>query len=208
MTELIIIYEHGHRICTFTSTLLSDVAGPAPQSRTAELAGIYFEARSDHEGTARIELTTALDGNMLNAPKTEAFFLISAALKKSRSWNKLTYDTQMKFEPYLRAKTAAAKVRISRLEKIREFTRICRVATESADRNIITTEEALTRIVNALPPKKTIQLECESNPEIISVIRNIERYSRFSRDPKYSQIFRDYLAYIVMNNSSNRREDL
>ena len=199
MTELIILYEYGHRICTFTSTLLSDV--PGIQSKTAELAAIYFESRSDHEGTARIELTTALDGNIYSAPRTEAFFLISAALKKSHTWEKLSYETQLKFEPYLRAKTAAAKVRINRLERIREFTRICRVATESADRNIITTEEALTRIVEALPPKNSVKLECESNPEIISVIRSVERYSRFSRDPKFTLIFNDYLAYIAMHNS-------
>ncbi len=201
MTELIILYEYGHRICTFTSTLLTEVANPGVRSRSAELAAIYFESRSDHEGTARIELTTALDGNVFSAPRTEAFFLLSAALKKAHSWDKLSYETQKKFEPYLRAKTAAAKVRIARLERIREFTRICRVATESADRNIITTEEALTRIVEALPPKQSVQLECESNPEIITVIRNIERYSRFSRDPKYSEIFREYLADIAMHNS-------
>lgn len=193
MTDLIVVYEYGVRICTFTSTMLSDPDASGVPSRTAELVRGFFDSHSAVDGKVHIELATALRGEILDARRTEVFFLIAAALIKSGAWYALSAETRRAFSPYIRARKAAAKIRIARLGRLREFVRVCRVSMECEKRGMITPDEALTRMINALPPVSAIRMECTSDPDIHEILAAVAGFARMMPDKSYYEALSEYI---------------
>ena len=132
----------------------------------------------------------------MDAQRTEVFFLIAAALMKSGRWSHLEPQTRRAFAPYIRARTAAAKVRLARLGKLREFVRVCRVAMESERRGIITADEALSRMTDALPPISAVRLECKSDPDIFAVLEAVKGFAALSHDPRYRELLSGYIESV------------
>jgi hypothetical protein len=192
MTDIIVIYEYGARICSFTTSVLTGAVSADIPPRSARLLREYLDLHTAIDGKVHIELSLALHGDVLDARLTELFFLVSAALIKSGAWHRLSDETVRAFSPFIRARTAAAQIRIERLRKMREFIRICRVSMGSAVRGIVTPEEALSRMTEALPPAAAMRLEYEDDPAISDIIRRITDYSRGCADDRY---YRALLAY-------------
>ena len=195
MTELVVITEYGHRVCTFTSTILQEEgAGLNVPESTVRLSRMYFDTKVDYSGVARIELTQALTGDILSAPRTEAFCLIAVALMKGGAWDKLTFTTQLSFMPYLHAKTAAVMVRIKRMEKLRSFLKHCRICTEMSKRGVYSREDAAAEILGRMPSKAIVQAEYHNFPELINALVMLEEYTRGIADPTLGRMIRDYIG--------------
>ena len=196
MSRTLAVFDNGMEIgCIKTHELMLAKDSTYEYNRDDYSTAIeYIMSHCPCNDAVTVELSELLAGNVYDAAKTAAAYRITIALSKRKLLRLLSDRTKERMFTFVKAKTIASVMHGRKIRTLQEFAAVCRRSAERMETGEFSSDDAIARIVEALPKPSLIRWEAKKRPEILGIITGAQKLAEGCNDLEIKEQLDDYAA--------------